>query len=81
MAKNSDRYVVRRRDDWAVTGPGHKRASQLVPTQRQAIERAREIVGGLGGGEVRIQGRNRRWRDSDTIPPGNDPFPPRDRKH
>lgn len=22
-----------------------------------------------------------KWRDSDTVPPGNDPFPPRDKKH
>lgn len=81
MPSKNDRYVVRRGDRWAVTGPKHKRARKVVPIQRQASERAREIVGGLGGGEVRIQGRNRRWRDSDTIPPGNDPFPPRDRKH
>lgn len=81
MPSKNDRYVVRREDGWAVTGPRHKRASKVFPTQRRAIDRAGEIVGGLGGGEVRIQGRNSRWRDSDTIPPGNDPFPPRDRKH
>jgi hypothetical protein len=33
------------------------------------------------GGEVRILGRVGHWRDSDTVPPGNNPMPPRDRKH
>ena len=41
---------------------------------------AKETVRKLGRGEVRIQGRNGRWRDSDTVPPGNDPNPPRDGK-
>ena len=44
-------------------------------------EGAERTVGNLGGGEVRIQGRDGRWRDSDTVPPGNDPNPPRDKKH
>jgi len=35
----------------------------------------------LGGGEVRIQGRDAKFRDSDTVAPGNDPFPTRDKKH
>lgn len=34
-----------------------------------------------GGGEVRIQDRHGLFRDSDTVPPANDPFPPRDRRH
>nr|WP_250810290.1 DUF2188 domain-containing protein [Neorhizobium tomejilense] len=34
-----------------------------------------------GGGEVRIQGRDGRWRDSDTVAPGNDPNRPRDMRH
>jgi hypothetical protein len=40
-----------------------------------------EIVGNLGGGEVPIQGRDGRWRDSDTVPTGSDPHPPADTKH
>ena len=76
MSKN-DRYVVKHPDGWAVRKPGSDRASDVFDTQRDAIDRAREIVGNNGGGEVRIQGRDGRWRDSDTIPHGNDPFPPR----
>ena len=49
--------------------------------RRDAEQAAKQTVRNLGGGEVRIQGRDGRWRDSDTVPPGNDPNPPRDRKH
>lgn len=78
---SNDRYVVKRPDGWAVQGPGSERASAVTRTQREAEARAKEIVGNLGGGEVRIQGRDGRWRDSDTVPPGNDPNPPKDRRH
>ena len=77
---DKDRYVVKHPDGWAVKGPGASRASDVMSTQREAESRAKEIVGNLGGGEVRIQDRHGRWRDSDTVPPGNDPFPPRDTK-
>ena len=79
MSKN-DRYVVRHGDDWAVKAGGAKRASSIHSTQRDAAKAAKNTVHNLGGGEVRIQGENGRWRDSDTVPPGNDPGPPRDRK-
>lgn len=44
------------------------------------MDRARQIVWNSGGGEVRIHIRNGQMRDSDTVAPGNDPNPPRDRK-
>ena len=81
MAKKSDRYVTLHKDGWAVRGPGAAKPSAVLPTQGEAIDRAKEIVGNAGGGEVRIQGRSGRWRDSDTVAPGNDPNPPRDTKH
>lgn len=80
MPKN-DRYVTRHKDGWKVSGSGSQRASSVHHTQREAESRAKEIVKNLGGGEVRIQNRQGRWRDSDTVPSGNDPHPPRDRKH
>ncbi len=79
MSKN-DRYVVKHSDGWAVRAPGSDRASSIHSTQHEAEDRAKDIVCGLGGGEVRIQGRDGRWRDSDTVVPGNDPNPPRDTK-
>jgi hypothetical protein len=81
MSKN-DRYVVKNPDGgWDVKGPNADRASGHFDKQSEAEGRAKEIVGNLGGGEVRIQGRDGQWRDSDTVPPGNDPNPPKDKKH
>jgi Uncharacterized protein conserved in bacteria (DUF2188) len=77
----SDRYVTKHPRGWAVQAPGAKRASSVHATQREAEAQAKRTVGNLGGGEVRIQGQDGRWRDSDTVAPGNDPNPPRDKKH
>lgn len=79
MSRKNNRYVVRDGNRWAVRAAGSARVSSRHDTQTEAIDRAREIVGNLGGGEVTIQGRNGRFRDSDTVPFGNDPNPPRDR--
>lgn len=80
MSKN-DRFVVKHGKQWAVKKTGAERASGVFDTQREAEQSAKTIVKNLGGGEVRIQDRHGRWRDSDTVAPGNDPFPPRDMKH
>jgi hypothetical protein len=76
-----ERHVTRRPDgDWQVVKPGSSRPSAVASTQAQAEQRAREILGNAGGGEVVIHRPDGRIRDSDTVPPGNDPLPPRDRK-
>jgi Uncharacterized protein conserved in bacteria (DUF2188) len=76
-----ERFVVRHEAGWAVKKAGAERASSIHDTQQEAERAAKNTVANLGGGEVRIQGRDGQWRDSDTVPPGNDPMPPRDRKH
>lgn len=81
MAKKSDRYVVRSGKEWAVKKGGVARPEGVYGTQAEAEKAAKQTVGSLGGGEVRIQGRDGKWRDSDTVSPGRDPFPPRDKKH
>lgn len=78
--RDNDRYVVNREDGWAVKKAGADRASSVHRTQEEAERAAKDTVANLGGGEVRIQGRDGQWRDSDTVPRGNDPMPPRDRK-
>lgn len=80
MSKN-DRFVVKHPEGWAVKGPGADRASSVHHTQAKAEAVAKQIVHNAGGGEVRVQGRDGKWRDSDTVAPGNDPNPPRDKKH
>lgn len=78
---DNDRFVVKREAGWAVEKPDAERASAVTRTQAEAEKRAKEIVHNLGGGEVRVQNRRGRWRDSDTVAPGNDPNPPKDKKH
>jgi hypothetical protein len=80
MSKN-DRYVVKHPEGWAVKAPHAEKASVVTRTQHEAESRAKEIVGNLGGGEVRIQGLDGRWRDSDTVAPGNDPPSSKDTRH
>lgn len=78
MARN-ERHVVPNADGgWDVKAPGASRASARETTQQAAIDRARQIVGNSGGGEVVIHGKDGRVRDSDTVRPGHDPNPPRD---
>jgi hypothetical protein len=79
MPTNRRNVVPNPKGGWDVTRGGD-RASAHTNTQSEAIDRARQIVGNLGGGEVAIHGRDGRVRDSDTVPPGNDPNPPRDRR-
>lgn len=81
MSNKSNRHVVPNSEGgWDVVAPGSSRSSAHRSTQAEAIDRAREIVSNTGGGEVVIHGRNGRIRDSDTVSPGNDPNPPRDRR-
>lgn len=82
MAKGGERrhVVPNPKGGWDIKKPGSPRASKHTDTQKDAIDRAREIVRNQGGGEVRIHGRDGRIRDSDTIAPGNDPNPPRDKR-
>lgn len=77
----ADRFVTKHPKGWAVQKPGGERASSVHSTQRAAEQAAKQTVRNMGGGEVRIQGRDGRWRDSDTVAPGNDPCPPKDKKH
>ena len=80
MARN-ERHVVSNPDGgWDVRKPHADRSSGHFDTQADAEARAREILTGIGGGEVVIHRPDGRIRDSDTIPHGNDPFPPRDEK-
>lgn len=77
MGKN-DRHVVPDPDGgWDVKAPGATRPSAHTNTQVEAIARAREIIHNAGGGELVTHGQDGRIRAKDTIPPGNDPYPPK----
>ncbi len=82
MSKGRDRMVYRRSDgQWANKRNDSDRASSLHGTQAAARRAARRMLRNQGGGELTTSGRSGRIRSKDTIPPGNDPFPPRDREH
>lgn len=80
MSKN-DRYVVKHSKGWAVKAAGSSSPEGVFRKQSSAEQAAKRTVGDAGGGEVRIQGRDGKWRDSDTVAPGNDPRSSRDTKH
>ncbi len=73
-----DQHVVKHPDGWAVKGANNERATKVTRTQSEAISSAREIAKNQGS-EVVIHGRNGQIRDKDSY--GNDPNPPRDKKH
>ena len=75
--------MVYQRDDnkWANKRNDADRASSLHDSQGEAIRAARENLKNQGGGELITKGENGKIRSKDTIPPGNDPNPPRDREH
>jgi len=82
MSKDRDRMVYRRPNgQWANERNDLDRASSLHDTQQAAIDAARNMLQNQGGGELSTKGRDGRIRSKDTIPPGNDPFPPRDKEH
>jgi len=82
MSKKQDRMVYCRDDgNWINKRNDSERASSVHCTQKAAEDAAREMLKHQGGGELTTKGRNGQIRSKDTISPGNDPCPPRDREH
>lgn len=82
MSKPNDRIVYRREDGhWVNKKISADSASSLHSTQYDAENAAREMLRNSGGGELITKGVDGRIRSKDTIAPGNDPFPPRDREY
>lgn len=77
MAKKNP-HVVPRGDQWAVQREGADKASSLHSTQADAIDAGRRIAQ-REHGELFIHRQNGQIRDRDSY--GNDPYPPRDKKH
>jgi hypothetical protein len=84
MANNDeDRYVVQNenRGGWDVVKENRQRSSGHFDTQKEAIARAKEIVNnsGAGKGDVRIQGRDGKFRDGISGHHNESPAP--DKRH
>jgi uncharacterized protein YdaT len=73
-AKGKNQHVVRRENGWAVRGEGNSRDTARTGTQREAIERAREIAQNQGS-DVVVHGQDGKIRERDSY--GNDPHPPK----
>jgi len=73
-----DLHVVPLGNEWAVRREGASRVSSTHDTQREAIGVARRTAQ-REHTEVVIHRRNGTIRDSDSY--GNDPCPPKDKKH
>ena len=82
MSKDRDRTIYRRPDgSWANERNDANRASSLHDTQKEAMQTARRMLQNQGGGELTTKGVDGRIRSKDTIPPGRDPNPPKDKEH
>jgi len=67
-------HVVPNGGKWSVRRAGASRASGTFATQREAIDRAKDIAKNQGT-ELFIHGRDGRIRERDSS--GRDPFPPK----
>lgn len=78
MSKGKNQHVVIYGSNWAVRGEGNSKVTSIHKTQSAAITEARNI-GINQRSEVVIHGRDGKIRDKDSY--GNDPHPPKDKKH
>ncbi|PTR15076.1 uncharacterized protein DUF2188 [Nitrosospira sp. Nsp2] len=82
MSKGRDRTVSQQPDGtWENKRNDAERASSKHATQKEAIGAAKGMLGKQGGGELITKGVDGKIRSKDTIAPGNDPNPPRDKEH
>lgn len=81
MSKDRDRTVYLRNDGkWVNKRNDTNKASSVHKTQKEAIEAAKGMLKNQGGGELTVKGKNGEIRSKDTIYPGNDPCPPKDKE-
>ncbi|WP_133493438.1 DUF2188 domain-containing protein [Alcanivorax sp. 24] len=78
MTKKRNIHIVPHKDGWASRREGGSRASSVHRTQAEAMRQGRDMAK-KDRVELVTHGRDGRIRDSDSY--GNDPNPPRDRKH
>lgn len=82
MGKPQDRMVFKAPDgEWKNKRNDSDRASSSHRTQRDAENAARTMLKNQGGGELTTKGLDGIIRSKDTIAPGRDPCPPRDKEH
>lgn len=73
--------VFKRDNEWVNKRNDAEKASSVHTTQKEAEAAAREMLCNQGGGELITKGLDGKIRSKDTIEPGNDPNPPKDKEH
>lgn len=82
MSKGRDRTVGPRADgQWDNKRNDATKAGSVHATQGQAVAAAKQMLINSGGGELMTKGRTGQIRSKDTITPGKDPNPPKDKEH
>lgn len=81
MNKKNDRTVYKTEDGWAQKRNDASRAGSVRSTQAAAEADAKRMTAAAGGGEVTVKGKDGKIRSKDTVAPGNDPNPPKDKEH
>jgi len=82
MSKGRDRMVYQRSDGkWVNKRNDASTASSVQDKQSEAMEVAKQMLKNQGGGDLTVKGRDQKIRSKDTIAPGKDPHPPKDREH
>lgn len=71
------RSVFRRNGVWINKRDDSDKASSTHETQEDAYLEARRMIQNEGGGEIAIHGEDGKIREKNTIPPGNDDYPPK----
>jgi hypothetical protein len=78
MSKKNQHVVPTKDGNWGVRGEGNSKLTKVTPTQSDAINVAQDIAKNQKA-EVVIHRRDGTIRDKDSY--GNDPCPPKDKKH
>jgi hypothetical protein len=73
-----EQHVVPHGKNWGVRGEGNKRLTVITPTKGESENIGRDIARNQRT-ELVIHDRHGRIQDEDSY--GNDPCPPRDKKH
>ncbi len=78
MSKKNQHVVPTSDGNWGVRGEGNSKLTKITSTQSEAIDVAQDIAEHQKA-EVVIHRRDGTIRDKDSY--GNDPYPPKDKKH
>ena len=78
MSKGKNQYVVPTEDGWGVKGEGNSKLTAKTETKAEALKIGPNIAKNQQS-ELTILGKDGKIQNKNSY--GNDPFPPKDKKH